>query len=384
MRRADKYRLIVIAGVTALLIWALVAGGASDANGWITGGFVCMAIAAVPLALLVRTRIRRMWPLLLLPTCIAIQLLPWPAHSIAPALTWMQLARVILYVLVFASLREVTRGTRWEWKLLAIPLALACVEAVYGVAQHVRRGEDNYAIGTFGYHSHFAGFMELLLPVAILLAIHSRQIAAFVLPMILFAALLHSFSRMGLAAFAIAVVAMVTIRTRRPGIVAAAAATVLVAGVLLAPTGLAERFERISTYDGFRHDAQLTRWRNTLPLIAAHPLLGSGARTYGVALADHDPNGDDHADNDYLQILAEMGVVGTLAVFVPLGVILWRCIQTGQHNLAALACAGSMVALLAHSVFEFQMYIPANVLTLCWIAGTGCGVCDRRRSEAST
>jgi len=374
MRLADKYRLMVIAGVTALLTWALDAGGASDGNGWMAGGFVCMAIAAVPLGLLARWRIRRMWPLLLLPACIAIQLLPWPAHSIAPVLTWMQLARVILYVLVFASLREVTRGTRWEWKLLAIPLALACVEAVYGIAQHVRRGEDNYAIGTFGYHSHFAGFMELLLPVAILRAIHSRQIAAFVLPMILFAALLHSFSRMGLAAFAIAVVAIVTIRTRRPGFVAAAAAAVLVAAVLLAPTGLAERFERISTYDGFRHDAQLTRWRNTLPLIAAHPMLGSGAGTYGVAL----PSGDDHADNDYLQILTEMGVVGMLAVFVPLGVILWRCIQTGRHNLAALACAGSMVALLAHSVFEFQMYIPANVLTLCWIAGAGCGAWDRR------
>ena len=378
MPPADKYRLMVVTAMAALLVWALAGGGTADANGWMAAGAVAAAIAVVPLALLVRGRVRRLWPLALLPACIGLQLLPWPAPSIAPALTAMQLARATLCIFMFASLRQVTRDTRWEWKLLSIPLVLAVSESIYGIAQHVRRGLDNYAVGTFAYHSHFAGFIEMLLPVSILLAIHARQPALFTFPMILFAALLHSFSRMGLAAFALAVLAMVTVRTRRPGLIAAAAAAVLVAGVLMAPTGLAERFERISTYRGFRHDAQLARWQSTLPLIAAHPLLGTGAGTWGIAAAEHDGD-DDHADNDYLQLVEELGFAGALAIFVPLGIVLWRCLEEGRRNLAALACAGSIVALAAHSVFEFQMYIPANLLTLCWIAGTGCGVCDRQR-----
>jgi hypothetical protein len=49
----------------------------------------------------------------------------------------------------------------------------------------------------------------------------------------------------------------------------------------------------------------------------------------------------------------------------------------------ALGAMGSIVALLAHSVFEFQMYIPANVLTLAWIAGIGCGVSPPRLTRPS-
>jgi len=374
-----KTEIWLTALFAALLAYTLLRGTVSDSNDWLLPGAAVTAIAVFALRNAPISRFRRLWPLLVLPACIAIQLLPWPVHSVAVSLTVLQLARVVVYLVCFAAIREIAAShPESEWKLLAIPLTYGCLEAVFGIAQHAMRGEDNYAIGTFGEHSHFAGFMELLLPLSIVYALRYRQLLALAPPMILFAALLHSFSRAGLVASALAMLAMVLIRTRKFKMAAAAAAVLIVAGLLLAPSGLGERFQRISTYRGFRSDAHLARWQDTLKLIAARPLFGSGAGTYPVAFAPYntstEPRYAHHADNDYLQLLAEIGIAGTLATLALLAYALRRCVQNSRWNLAALGCAGSMIALLAHSVFEFQMYIPANVITLAWIAGVGCGV----------
>ena len=64
----------------------------------------------------------------------------------------------------------------------------------------------------------------------------------------------------------------------------------------------------------------------------------------------------------------------TLATLMLLAFALRRSLMAASWSLAALGCAGSIIAILAHSAFEFQMYVPANVLTLAWISGVGCGI----------
>jgi len=176
----------------------------------------------------------------------------------------------------------------------------------------------------------------------------------------------------------VALSAMVLIRTRRPVISGAVAIGLMALTVVAAPSGLSQRFLRISSYEGFRQDAHLARWLDTLHLIAERPVFGSGAGTYQIAFAAHNtstpPQYAHYADNDYLQWMAETGIVGTLATLTLLVFALRRSVEAASWNLAALGCAGSIIAILAHSVFEFQMYVPANVLTLAWIAGIGCGI----------
>lgn len=383
MKNASEHRVLVaLCGV--LLGCALLDQSGADSNQWLPAGGAYVVVAAVSLHRELVSEWRRFVPLLILPACIALQLLPWPAHSVAPSLTALELLRVSVYLAVFVSLREVTiERSRWEWRLFAAPLLAGCAEAAFGIFQHASRGLDNYAIGTFQDHSHFAGFMEMLLPISLVLAIEKRHVLAyFAAPMVIFAALLHSFSRMGLAAAALAVVAMVLIFTRRLRWTLAAAGAVIAITLLWAPSGLGARFERIMSYQGFRKDAQLVHWQDTLKLIAARPVFGSGAGAYRVAFAPYNTSTPQHdagdAANDYLQLLAEIGIAGTVAALALLGVALVRSIQAGRTDLAALGCAGAMIALLAHSVFEFQMYVPANVLTLCWIAGAGCGIYRRQ------
>ena len=364
----------MLAGLFAILLGgALWQNAGVDSNEWLIAGGVFTALAIFSFR-----DIRSFWPLLLPLGCIALQLLPTPAHTVASSLTLLQLARVVIYLASFAVAREIAaRRPSLVWILFAIPGAFGCMEAVYGISQHVIRGEDNYAVGTFPEHGHFAGFIELLLPVSIASVWRYRHPLAVATPLLFLAALLHSFSRAALVATALAIVAMVLMRTRRFKITGAVALVLILTGLVLAPSGLGERFDRVSTLAGFSHDAHIQRWRDTVRMIEARPFLGSGAGTYPVAFAFYNSSSGhgsaSHADNDYLQLLAEIGFAGTLATLGLLAIALRRYIRASRWSLAALGAAGAMIALLAHSLFEFQMYIPANVLTLAWIAGIGWG-----------
>jgi hypothetical protein len=381
MRRGPEAWLFAVSAV--LLGYALLRAASDVSNEWLMLGLAYTLVVLFALRGSASLDWRRFWPFLLLPLCITAQLLPWPARSEAPWLTVLQLARVIVYLSLFLAVREMAAAQpTWRWKLLALPLAFGCIEAVTGIIQHAVRGLDNYALGSYGDHSHFSGLMDLLLPLTIVFAIQYRHPIAFAPPLIAFAAQLDSFSRAGMAASALAILAMVVIRTKRFKMAGATALALIVATLLFAPIGLSERFERISTYQGFRDDAQLVRWRDTLRLIAARPVLGSGAGAYRQAFAAFNTSTEaaavSHADNDYLQLLAEIGVAGFLAVLALLTIALRQCVRGARESLLALGAAGSMIALLAHSVFEFQLYIPANVLTLAWIAGAGCGASTTR------
>jgi len=364
----------MLPGLFALALGcALWQNAGVDSNGWLALGGIFAVFSMFSFR-----NSGSFWPLLLPLGCITLQLLPTPAHTMAAGLTVLQLARVAIYLVSFAVAREIAaRRPSWAWILLAIPSAFGCAEAIYGISQHAIRGEDNYAVGTFPEHGHFAGFIELLLPVSIAAVWRYRHPLAIATPLLFLAALLHSFSRAALVATALAIVAMVLMRTRQFKLTGAAALVLMLTGLVLAPSGLGERFDRISTFAGFSHDAHVKRWQDTVRMIEARPILGSGAGTYPVAFpfyntsSSHGPA--DHADNDYLQLLAEIGIAGTLSILALFAIALGRYIRAARWSLAALGAAGAMIALLAHSLFEFQMYIPANVLTLSWIAGVGWG-----------
>jgi O-antigen ligase len=95
---------------------------------------------------------------------------------------------------------------------------------------------------------------------------------------------------------------------------------------------------------------------------------------------------DDFAHNDYLQLLAELGLVGfaigaTLAFSVVRTAVRRAVISADPGaRYFAVACAGALAAILLHSLVDFNLYIPANAMLLAWIAGmtAGVGIADFR------
>lgn len=113
-------------------------------------------------------------------------------------------------------------------------------------------------------------------------------------------------------------------------------------------------------------------WQVAVRIFLDHPILGAGLDAFGTAFTRYDTwNGIyrvEQAHNDYLQILADAGVVGfaCVAAFIYLlfkrsiGVIT-KATDGFQQNVAIGALAGCF-GILIHSFFDFPLRTPSNAL----------------------
>jgi O-antigen ligase len=179
---------------------------------------------------------------------------------------------------------------------------------------------------------------------------------------------------------------------------------------------LVRRYGALTGGDSVLREGRIGLWRETLDLIAAYPIAGCGFGAYEAAFLRYKRSApmvnDSHAHNEYLELLAEAGVVGfALCVVLAARPILavaqaalrvsWRgsssrgassrsgdsprASSRGADSLGssalALACAGSMTAILAHSLVDFNLRIPANGMVFFWVLGISAAWGDRGLRE---
>jgi O-antigen ligase len=124
-------------------------------------------------------------------------------------------------------------------------------------------------------------------------------------------------------------------------------------------------------------------WEATGRLIKDHPLLGVGVGAYPVAYTRYDRSSGsqrvEQSHNDYLQIVADAGIIGGLAALAFL-VLLFRqgfaAAQTRDRRRRSIvlgALAGCF-ALAVHSFVEFNLQVTSNAqlfLALAALATSG-------------
>lgn len=405
-------RWLVLASLTAALATGIVLKGGVWPRQW-DWSVLVIALAAVALWLLSDQRHHApadRWTTLLIAAFAG-----WCALQLVPLPVW-------LVAFLSPTRAALARDLAWYWRsrpwIPAAPLlVLAGLEGLLGLVQfylqRMNQTAQPWSTGTFVNRNHFAGFLEMILPLAVAAAAavwragvtrHSRPAAPAVkasallaLAALLLAAIVASQSRMGFVAALGGL--LVT------GLLAAGAteqrmygparrwrwiipAVTVVLGVallfILLPTReLVERFAAMAGTGDANGEVRSQIWRETLPLVRSYPLTGCGLGTFESAFLRYKHVAPmfivDYAHNDYLQTLAELGIVG-----FALGLALvWR-IMTRVVRLAlfhqespgwalALGLAGGIAALLLHSLTDFNLYIPANAMTLAWICGLAAG-----------
>jgi O-antigen ligase len=383
------------------------------------------------------------WPeraLFLLPLYVGLQLVPLPlfllrilsparariaenlgavmprpefaAFSVAPSTTEGYLLRLLGYLLVFLFVREITRRTPYEWLGISfLPLVvIGVLEAALGVSQN---GDGTEVVGTYVNRNHFAGLLEMILPGTIAYGIGLvREIpfrppsllrtlsgcAFFLAATVMFVAVLYSQSKMGFVAALCGPLAMAAIalgaspNPRRKWLgVAGLVAIFLAAFIFLPSDRVINGF--VNASDDNTAEGRLPVERDSLRLIADYPVFGTGLGTYGSAFVKYQTeNGDvafTNAHNDYLQLFAELGLLGfaLLACWaLPVVVHAFRTATRDAElttRCLALGCVGGMVAIGIHSLADFNLYLPANAMVLVWIAGVAAGLPPLSESQWS-
>ena len=149
---------------------------------------------------------------------------------------------------------------------------------------------------------------------------------------------------------------------------------------------LIDRARSVGIQEKFRIDlsrAAIEQWRLS-------PLIGTGSGTYlfyGRKFRSENVQTDPiYVHSDYLQLLSEYGAIG-LAAFLPFLLVHVRrgCVnvhrlgprrvtrtQALTSNAMALnmGALGALAAIGVHSVVDFNLHIPANVLLMAFVFGT--------------
>ncbi len=112
-------------------------------------------------------------------------------------------------------------------------------------------------------------------------------------------------------------------------------------------------------------------WRDTLTMIRANWLTGVGFGAYETAYPIFSQSDGSfivsQAHNDYLQIVADCGVVGgAIALWFVIVLIKDVAVALRHRNDKmlgmALGCGGGVIAMLVHSLFDFNLQLPSNAL----------------------
>jgi O-antigen ligase len=308
-------------------------------------------------------------------------------------LTRTELLRLVSYLIVFfltaQAFRERADLVRLAWFLIFLGFTVSLL----GIIQHFTAEGKIYwfreltlggsPFGPYVNRNHFAGFVELVLPVGLaLLVFRGLQSDAFtmvgLLTIVPLGALILSGSRGGIVslAFELGVLVLLARSRKRPEgpRIAAIAMVGLAAIALTAWLGAGQAIERFSEVRA--GDVLLARraimFRGTLHVFLDHPITGSGLGTLVAVYPRYETGYDgkvvDHAHNDYIEILAETGILGGLSC----GAFLWILFRKARKNFEAeqghfsrALHAGAITAvagLLLHSFVDFNLRIPSNAL----------------------
>ena len=211
--------------------------------------------------------------------------------------------------------------------------------------------------------------------------------------LLMLATLAATVSRSGAAGLVVAVAAFTALgRTssrRRLQAVLGTMGLLLVLAVFVNAEGLASR---VSDTLGPTTAGRVEIWRSTLPIVFDFPFVGTGGGTFADVMLLYQHAGwtvlFNHAHNEYLQLLAEGGVLllGIVAVGVGGLVAVARARLRHDHGgdrwMRVGACA-ALIGIAVQSLWETGLRSPANLLLAAMVAALA--VADpRARRHRST
>jgi O-antigen ligase len=330
----------------------------------------------------------------LLPPLAALSLLvcgQWFFHATASSYSTRMELLLLVSDLILLFLAVQAFRTLQDWRgFVWFGMVFGFLISIFGILQHLTFNGKLYwfremhyggiPFGPFANRNHFAGFVELILPLALVPLVlgrvrRERWPVVGLFAVVPIGALFLSVSRGGIVSFGVelTVLALVMIHRRMVGKqLFAGAAVLLLALLLVSWLGVGQLLQRFSSFQSLEATAgkRASMRRDTWQIFLRHPVIGTGLGTLQIVYPPYESLYDgkivNHTHNDYLEALAETGILGGLCCAWFLGVLFSESLKrfrqlnnsfAGVLQLSGLvACTGFLV----HSLVDFNLHIPSN------------------------
>jgi O-antigen ligase len=310
-------------------------------------------------------------------------------QAISPHDSVKKLFLVIAAAALFFAVLDLGR-THAQLTVVAVGAVTGLLLAsLQGIEQHLigQHGVAGFVVngryvarsqGSFGHPNDYGGYLAFLMPLAAAMLLtrafsaRVRWLGAVALAAAV-PALAFSYARGAIAALVIGSVLWLAVL--RPRYALGAAILAVLAAVFFAPPALRERFntQAASSDVPVRTDI----WGAAIDVYTAHPLLGVGLDNFSTAYAQLpstlanasqrrllNQSGllvPPHAQNLYLNVLAEEGIVGIAALAVVLlGALVLFFRASGAADARAraigLGCGAGLLTLCLHSILDVTLF----------------------------
>ncbi len=310
--------------------------------------------------------------------------------SLDPYATILNTAHLLSLLAFFAATLVSLESIARLRKLVVLITIFGFMFAFFAIIQSVLSPTKIYGIyetrfavpfGSFVNRHNFAAYMEMTiaLPLGMLFAgsvSRDKRLLFITAVSLMGIALLLSGSRGGFVALLAEIICVIFLTRRKKGsrefalkialavllVVSVVGGSILVGG----ETSLTRFVETARSNDVSTNRVQI--WGTTLRVIANDLPFGAGLGAFGVAYTPFDANNGlervEQAHNDYLQVAADMGVVGIIIGGFYLFWLFrtgWRNIQTSNRYRRSIAIGAfsGCFAILIHSLFDFVLHTTA-------------------------
>jgi O-antigen ligase len=332
----------------------------------------------------------------LLPPLAALLLLAvgqWALHRTASSHDTRMEIQLLLADILLLFVASQAFHTLEDWRgFVWFVMSMGFFVSLFGILQHLTFNGKLYwfremhfggiPFGPYANRNHFAGFTELIIPVSLVPLVlgkvrRERWFLVSLFAVVPIGALVLSASRGGIVSFGVEICVLVIwliLRRTAGRHLLSGGAVLLLAFLLVSWLGVQQLVERFSSLQSLevtgskRASMRADTWR----IFLDHPLIGTGLGTLQTVFPAYETLYDgkivNHTHNDYLEALAETGIVGGLCCAWFLGVLLFDSLKRLSQSVTAFSSTIQLAALIAclgfltHSLVDFNLHIPANAL----------------------
>ncbi|NWF76757.1 MAG: O-antigen ligase family protein [Nitrospirae bacterium] len=335
----------------------------------------------------------------------------WISFSINKKSTLMEFFRILSYASFYILSIQLLSKKETLRKTVSIVIIFISVLSFFAILQHLISNEKIFwfrkltqggtPFGPYVNRNHYAGLMEMIFPIVVSMLLFYKpyipeksfrekineifslqKTNIYMLlgfsSILIATSIFLTLSRSGIVSLCLSMIFFGLLFISK-GVSRRRAIIIIILSILIILSvgwfgwePIFERFEKIRNQQGNIADLRLKIWEDSRNIIRDFPITGTGLGSFiSIYQKYRTIPGDkivDHAHNDYVEIFADGGLIAVLLCFWFLVIIFYKSYRVFRRRREVysiylfIGSISGIIALLMHSVTDFNLYIGANGL----------------------